>query len=312
MTTSGLCTIFGISRSSSGVEQCCRAGAGSNPVSGFSAKALCALIATGLALVLVSGGCAGDDGDDEQEVRGRVQPKLVESTAVAGGRPRERALLRQVLRGMEKTTLTRAVIGPDEGRREIERGAAVPIAFTLAAGGPSVRRQWEQWIVAGAFSRRLDAAGLSAEVDASDPKGAFTARPKLSGQPDPRPLTRRQERAVVQAIRRAARRSGGNLVRLEVHQPYGAAVAIAIAAEDPARFLKEELRPLISRLDAQRAKLEGMYLAVLDGDRQLALEWGAWTRNPAGSYWVRRDLANCSPIEQSEPPGTEPPPDCPA
>jgi hypothetical protein len=310
MTTSLLCTITRISRTSSGVEQCCRAGARATPISGLSVKAFCALITT--ALALVAAGCAGDDGDDEQEARGRVPPKLVESTAVEGGRPRERALLRQALRGMEKTTVTRAVIGPVQGRREIERGAAVPITFTLVAGGPSVRRQWEEWIIAGAFSRRLDAAGLSAEVDASDPKGAFTARPKLAGQPDPRPLSRRQETAVVKAIRRAATRSGGDVVRLEVHRPYGAAVALTVAADDPASFLKDRLRPLISALGVQRSRLEGMYLAVLDEQRRLALEWGAWTRNPAGSYWVRRDLANCSPIEQSEPPGADPPPDCPA
>jgi hypothetical protein len=213
---------------------------------------------------------------------------------------------------MEKTTLTRAAIGPQQGRREIERGAAVPLAFTLVAGGPSVRRQWEQWIVAGAFSRRLDAAGLPADVDASDRSGAFTARPRVAGHPDPGPLPRRQETAVVQAIRRAARRSGGEVVRLEVHRPYGAAVALTVAAEEPASFLKERLRRLIAQLGTQRQKLEGLYLAVLDERRRLALEWGAWTRNPAGSYWVRRDLANCSPIEQSEPPGAEEPPPCPA
>jgi hypothetical protein len=251
------------------------------------------------------------DDDDEEAAPGRTPPKLVESTAVTGGLPRERALLRRVLRGMEKTTLTRTVIGPVQGRREIERGAAVPIAFTLAAGGPSVRRQWEQWIVAGAFSRRLDQAGLSAEVDASDPKGAFTARPKVTGQPNPGPLSRRDERAVVQAIRGAAKRSGGDVVRLEVHRPYGAAVALTVATEDPASFLKDRLRPLIEGVDRQRRRLEGIYVAVLDGQRQLVLEWGAWTRNPAGSYWVRRDLANCSPIEQSEPPGAEEPPPCP-
>jgi hypothetical protein len=285
------------------------AGAGSSPASGSLVKRSCALLATALALVAT--GCAGDDDDDEQAVRGRVPPKLVESTGVEGGQPRERALLRRVLQGMEETTLTRAVIGPVEGRRESERGTAVPIAFTPAGGGPSVRRRWEQWIVAGAFSRRLDAAGVSAEVDASEPDGAFTARPKVTGQPDPSPLARREENAVVQAIRRAAERTGGDIVRLEVDRPYGAAIALIVATEDPASFLKQRLRPLLEGIDSQRRRLEGIYLAVLDGRRQLVLEWGAWTRNPAGSYWVRRDLANCSPIEQSEPPGAEEPPPCP-
>jgi hypothetical protein len=267
-----------------------------------------ALIATCLALV--AAGCGGDD--DEQAAPSRLQPKLVDSTVVRGGPQRERALLRSVLSGMQKTTLTRVAIGPLEARREADGGAAVPITFTLVPGGPTVRRQWDEWIVAGAFSRRLLAAGLSAEVDGADGRGGFTARPKLPGQPDPRPLSRSQEAAVVKGIRSAARRSGGDVVRLEVHRPYGVAVALSLAAEDPASFLKGKLRPLIGRLSAHRQRLEGIYLAVLDERGRLALEWGAWTRNPAGSYWVRRDLANCSPIEQSEPPGSEPPPDCPA
>ena len=102
------------------------------------------------------------------------------------------------------------------------------------------------------------------------------------------------------------------MVRFEVHRPYGVAVDLALAPADPANFLKTQLRALLQSLDAQRTKLEGVYVAVLDEERRLALEWGSWTRNPAGIYWVRRDLANCSPIRQSEPPGTELPPACPA
>jgi hypothetical protein len=272
-------------------------------------KARCALLAIGLALV--AAGCGGDD-DDDEAAPSRVPPKLVESTVVRGGLERERDLLRSVLRGMQKTTLTRVAIGPVRARRETDGSAAVPITFTAARGGPSVRRQWEEWIVAGAFSRRLLAAGLPAEVDGSGKEGGFTARPRLPGQPDPRPLSRSQVAAVTKGIRTAARRSGGEVVRLEVHRPYGAAIALSLAADDPATFLKERLRPLIGRLTVQRRRLEGVYLAVLDERRRLALEFGAWTRNPAGAYWVRRDLANCIPIEQSEPPGAEKPPPCPS
>lgn len=266
------------------------------------------LIAAGFVLV-AGAGCFG--GDEEQTAQSRVPPKLVASTVVEGGPRRERALLQRVVGGMQKTTLTRISIGALEGRRETKEGRAVPISFTLVPGGPSVRRRWEEWIVAGAFSRRLQAAGLSAEVDGSDSAGSFTARPKLPKQPDPRPLSRRKEAAAVKGIRNAARRSGADVVRVEVHRPYGAAVAITLSAEDSATFLKSRLRPLIGSLGDHRSRLEGIYVAVLDERRRLVLEWGAWTRNPAGTYWVRRDLANCSPIRQSEPPGAEAPPACP-
>jgi hypothetical protein len=47
----------------------------------------------------------------------------------------------------------------------------------------------------------------------------------------------------VKGIRNAARRSGRDVVRLEVHRPYGVTFALSLAAEDPASFLKERLRP---------------------------------------------------------------------
>ena len=149
-------------------------------------------------------------------------------------------------------------------------------------------------------------------MSATDPGGAFIASPKLPKGPDPRPLARRREATVLKAIRRAATRSGGKVARLEVHRPYGVAVAVSLTADDPATFLKKQLRPLMARLDDSRQQLEGLYLAVLDERRLLALEWGTWTRNPAGQYWVRNDLADCSPIRQSGPPGADPPPPCPA
>jgi hypothetical protein len=271
-------------------------------------KGFAVLLSIGLALI--GTGCFGDD--DEEATPGRAQPELADTTVVEGGPARERALMRRVMQGMQMTTLTRIAIGQRQGRRETDAGGrAVPVSFT-SVPGPSVRGQWDEWIVAGAFSRRLQRAGLSAEVDASGRGGSFTARPKLPGQPDPQPLSRQQQARVVRGIRNAARQSGAAVARLDVHRPYGTAVVLTLAPEDPALFLKEELRPLLERLDVHRVRLEGLYLAVLDESRRLAVEWGSWTRNPAGSYWVRHDLTNCSPIRQTEPPGAEPPPECPA
>jgi hypothetical protein len=272
--------------------------------------------ATAIAFALSATGCSGgDDGEqaaaDRTPAKVRVPPKLVDTTVVEGGSSAERALLRRVMDGMEGTTLKRITIAPMRTRRETDGEEAVPITFAPPAG-VTTRRQWDEWIVAGAFSRRLLAAGSPAEVDAGDKGGRFTARPRVRGEPDPRPLSDDRETAVVRGIRTAARKSGGDVVALEVHRPYGLAVALSLTTQKPARFLKTQLRPLLLRLDEFRAQVEGIYLAVLDERRRLVLEWGSWTRNRAGGYWVRRDLANCSPIRQSEPPGTEPPPRCPA
>jgi hypothetical protein len=276
-------------------------------------KAFPALIAIGLALT--AAGCAGGDDDEpanrgQSAAQGRAELKLVETTVVEGGPRRHQALLKGAVGGMETTALTRIAIGAPDAASDGEPGAAVAISFTSVAGA-SVRRQWDEWIVAGAFSRRLAAAGLPPRVQAGGRDGSFIARPRLRGQPDPRPLSRPQQAALAKAIRGAVTKAGGKVVRLEVHRPYGAAVAVSFTAENPARFLKTRLRGLMSSLFTHRRRLEGIYLAVLDDRRRLALEWGSWTRNPAGAYWVRRDLANCSPIRQSEPQGAEPPPACP-
>ena len=272
------------------------------------------LVAIGIALAAV--GCAGDDDDGGAEgtttaaAESRPVPELVTATVVEGGSTRERSLLREVVAGMEDTSLREIAIQPAAQRREVEGGRAMAITFTTIPAA-TIRRQWDQWIVSGAFSRRLLAADLPAEVDAQDDRGAFVARPRLKGKPDPQPLPKARDAAIVKALRNSAAKAKVEVVTLEVHRPYGTAIALSLAPDDTVAFMKSELRPFLERLDAHRPRLEGVYVAVLDEERQLALEWASWTRNPAGVYWVRRDLANCSPIRQSEPPGTEPPPACP-
>jgi hypothetical protein len=274
-------------------------------------KAFAVLAASALALAVA--GCGGDDDEPaaqergrpaQAQVQGRVPPELVGTTAVEGGSADERQLLQEAVDGMEETTLERIEISGGEGE-------GVAIEFTPVPGATS-RRQWDEWMVAGALSRRLQAEGSPAAVNASGGGAGFTARPRVRGNPDPRPLPADREAAIRRAIRNAVRRSGADLVSLEAHRPYGVAIALSVSTDDPASFLKEKLRGLLTALDAHRPRLEGIYLAVLEDRRRVVLEWGSWTRNPAGTFWVRPDLADCSPIRQAGPPGTKPPPKCPA
>jgi hypothetical protein len=272
----------------------------------------------GIGIVLAAVGCSlGDsrqdpaDGTPPTALERRTVPMFVEAVAVEGSSTREKSLLQDAVDGMERTSLKEIVISGAAARREADGGRVIGLEFTTIPAA-TVRRQWDAWIVTGAFSRRLLAAGLPAQVDAKDDGGAFTALPKLKGTPDPKPLPRAREAAIVKALRQAATKTKAEVVALEVHRPYGVALALSLAPADTARFLKTQLRPFLETLDTHRSRLEGIYLAVLDGERELALEWGSWTRNPGGVYWVRRDLKNCSPIRQSEPPGTPPPPACPS
>jgi hypothetical protein len=271
----------------------------------------------GIGIVLAAVGCSlGDSGEDPVEgtaptaLERRTVPTFVKATAVKGGSIREKSLLQDAIDGMESTSLKKIVISGPAARRKTDGGRVIALQFT-SIPAETARRQWDAWVVTGAFSRRLLAAGLPAEVDAKDDGGAFTARPRLKGTPDPKPLPPAREAAIVKALRRAATKAKAEVVTLEVHRPYGVAIALSLAPADTGHFLKTQLRPFFETLDAHRSRLEGIYLAVLDGERELALEWGSWTRNPVGVYWVRRDLASCSPIRQSDPPGTPPAPACP-
>jgi hypothetical protein len=154
--------------------------------------------------------------------------------------------------------------------------------------------------------RRIREGISSATIRVRIPPPVF--EPKVKGNPDPRPLSDDREAAIVAALRRAAEKSKADVVALEIHRPYGTAIALSLAPADTVTFLKTQL-PFLQSLDAHRPRLEGIYVAVLDEPGRLALEWASWTRNPAGVYWVRRDLANCSPISQSDPSG-KPPPAC--
>lgn len=255
--------------------------------------------------------CAGGDDEERSGPEGRPPPRLVQTIALEGGSNSERDLLRRVVDGMEGTTLTRVTISPPEGRRRLDGESVIGLSFATVPG-VTARRQWDEWIVAGAFGRRLLEADLAAAVDGSDSRGAFIAQPRIEGNADPEPLPEARERAILQSVRDAAAESGAGLARLDVHRPYGVALALSLAPPDPAEFLRDGLRPLLDTVEAQRDDLEGVYVAVLDDRRRLVLEWGSWNRNPAGIYWVRRDLADCSPIRQSDPPGTAPAPPCPA
>jgi hypothetical protein len=257
-----------------------------------------------IGMVVAAAGCGGSDDDAANPPpERRSVPKLSEATAVTGGSAREKSLLKSAVAGMEQTSVKKIAIRSGDAK-------AVAITFTTIPAA-TIRRQWDEWIVAGAFSRRLLAAGLPAEVNAQDSRGAFTARPTVKGEPDPRPLSKEREAAIVKAVRKAAAKAKAKVVTLDVYRPYGTAIALSLAPANTIGFLKTQLRPFLKALDAHRSRLEGVYVAALDQKRELALEWGSWTRNPAGVYWVRRDLASCSPIRQSEPPGTPPPPDCP-
>jgi hypothetical protein len=141
-----------------------------------------------IAIGLAVAGCAGD-GDETAAttattaaIERRAVPALVESTVVEGGSAREQDLLRTALGGMEKSSVREITIAPAATRRETEGGRAIAVTFTTIPAA-TIRRQWDEWIVAGAFSRRLLAADLPAEWRCTGP--TVSQSPSLSRPPIP-------------------------------------------------------------------------------------------------------------------------------
>ena len=150
----------------------------------------------------------------------------------------------------------------------------------------------------------LLATDSPAVVDGSDDIGVFTARPKVRGEPRSPATLRRSREAILKGIRSAVTTVWRRPRQPQAHRPYGTAIALSVSTDDPARFLADKMQPLLTSLVPPPSR-RGRLPRVLENRRQLVLEWGSWTRNPAGTFWVRRDLADCSPIRQSGPPGTQ-------
>lgn len=109
-----------------------------------------------------------------------------------------------------------------------------------------------------------------------------------------------------EAIRRAARKPGVQVVSLKIYStPVRAsslAPALVLAVARPAHFLRHQLRPIIPLLNGS-GNVNAFYLRVVDERRKTVLEWsGRPARNSSGNaffhgeLYVRHGLERCSPI----------------
>jgi len=177
--------------------------------------------------------------------------------------------------------------------------------------GRRVRSLWEDWIVSAAFARRLVGRGIHPIVTLTEPESRDQIYPRHEHNPDPKPASAAQARAVVDRFRHASLRAGAEVLEASAGRPYGLAPRVTLSVRDPARFLKNRLWHLLTVFDYGRNHYEGYYLGIVDARGRAALEAGNSTRVQGGSYWVRRDVDSCSPIQHSQPTTAPSPPPCP-
>jgi len=250
-----------------------------------------------LAAAAVLAGCAGSH---------RAAPNVA-SVKIEGGTPLEQRLMRQVVRGFGPRAITSVAIS------QSLPGPAIDVSMAHdPTAARHVRFGWEDWIVSAAFARRLVGRGLHPTLTLTEPDSGDQIYPRREHNPDPKPATAAQARAVVDTFRRASLRAGARVLEASAGKPYGLAPRVTLSVADPARFLKDKLWHLLQVYDERRNEYEGYYLGILDSHGGTVLEAGNSTRVQGGSYWVRPDLDSCSPIVHGGTPLQPQPPPCPA
>ena len=216
---------------------------------------------------------------------------------ISGGTASERALLHQVVAGMQPSVIEKIEI-TSSGNEAALHFTAPRDRWNLAI--------WQEGIVAGAFRDRATAAGdnLDLSIFGGDANGATLnhhgpAKPLPPAEPGDAAAARR-------LFEKAAAKTGVLLAELAIYQPDGIAVAATLKSDDPASFLVHQMRTFLDAL-GDHSNLDGTYISLIDGSGQTVWEASSNGRISEGSVGSRPDLAGCSPVANW---GPTPPP-CP-
>ena len=219
-------------------------------------------------------------------IGGAAAAKATGLTAVSGGTASERALLRQVVAGMQPTVVEKIEI--TGGRNDVALHFTVPPdRWNLAI--------WQETLVAGAFRDRANAAGddLTISIFGGDANGASL---NDHGPATPLPAAKPGDAAAARRLfEDAAAKNGVSPDELTIYRPDGIAVAATFESDDPASFLVHQMRPFLDAL-GDHSNLDGTYISLVDGSGQTVWETSSNDRISEGSVGSRRDLAGCSPV----------------
>jgi hypothetical protein len=220
-------------------------------------------------------------------------------TPVTGGSPEQQQTVRAILAGLRAPSFARIVIQRASPK---DRGLPEGSVELRIDGGPaartSIRRQWEELLVAGAFEERSLATGLPPVVGyrldtARVPRsGASTRRPVARGHVPPPGAAKALSELAYARVRRAGARLDG----LDVLHPLGLALTIRLHVRSAGPFLERRLPEIIGALPGFRAGLDGFYVGVFDDHGLAAVITEARSSSGVrGPQWVRPELRGCLP-----------------
>lgn len=259
-----------------------------------------------LAVALVCAGCgpavASDRPADARLVS--IQPSEV-TTKIVGASPKQETVLREILAGLGSTRIeTIALVKPDK-----EWGAppdAVGFDAKLASTN-NMLASWQASLAGEAFDERSFELGLPplAYISVGGDSSSALGTDAASALAEPS-VTLSEAQELARRVRKLAELHGAAVRRFDVLKPRRLAFAVELQAKDAAAFLLTGLEPTLGPLDPGNLHgTDGIYLKVVDGKGRPVLEQGA-------GYWVRADLADCSPYPMFGMLNAPPPPPCPA
>src|SRR5690348_5441770 len=170
-------------------------------------------------------------------------------TAIAGGSPAQRALLRGIVGHLAPARL---------GRLRIVR---VRHGVELRAPVSRVRGTWELLVAVSAFYYRSAARHLPRVVAVGARRASWPT--SNAGRRPPR-ATPARAAAAERLVRRLARASHGHVAELRVSRPDGIAVLLRLRVRNAARFLHHRLRAIIVGADTPARGYDGLLLEVDD------------------------------------------------
>lgn len=231
---------------------------------------------------------------------------------VVGGSADQRSLVRDILNAVDTDRIQHVSIEkPDPAWKPLEPGDVAVRVWTVPK--TDGRAKWEAVLVAVAFADRSQEEGLP-RVVAMEHRGVGT---RLAAPADAEPPLIRGTCAPLSESEASslALEHGAELVELEAFEPWGLAVSLGLRVDDPARFLRDQMRGLENALHERLRECSGTFFELVDENG--AFVWRAWmvrgTSLIAASSRTRPDLEGCYESGLSRPSllGDEPPP-CPA
>jgi hypothetical protein len=241
--------------------------------------------------------CPSDEAEFHVE---SVAPSDV-TTKIVGGTPKQQAVLQKILSGVGPTRLESVEIVT-----EIDKEWGAPpnaVGFESKAVQPDGYSYWQGQLVGDAFGELSLELGLPPVAYIADEDGQAGGL-DFSTDPSKAPLTRAEADEALRRVAEIAKRYGAS-TRARVLKPKRLALAVDFRAEKPAEFLLRGLEPALAPIDDPNAKgYDWLYVKVVDAKGRRVLEDGA-------GYWVRSDLADCSPYLTFGSTMAPPPPPCP-